>query len=220
MDVSRETAARAFGERLPLAEAYARLLATHGVERGLIGPRETGRLWQRHLLNSAALAEVCPRDGLLVDVGSGAGLPGLPVAIARPGLTVRLVEPLLRRSAFLAEVVARLGLDNVEVVRARAEELHGAWTAPLVTARAVAALDRVAAWCLPLIEPGGSLLAVKGRRAEAEITEAESTLHRLGAADWSIEEVGAGLVDPPVRLVRVVAGAPVIRGGPRPRPGR
>ena len=207
MDVSRETAEALFGSRLPLAERYARLLSTDGVTRGLLGPREADRLWDRHLVNSAAAAGALPTSGgLLADIGSGAGLPGIPLAILRPDLTVRLVEPLLRRATFLTEVVAALELANVEVVRARAEDLHGAWTAATVTARAVAPLDRLAGWCLPLVAPGGSLLALKGDRAEAELAAAAPTLRRLGADRWSVEEHGGDLVEPPVRIVRVVAG--------------
>jgi 16S rRNA (guanine527-N7)-methyltransferase len=207
MDVSRETAARVFGAELPRAEAFAELLATDGLVRGLLGPREADRLWSRHLLNGAVVVEACPASGLVVDVGSGAGLPGIPMALARPALTVRLVEPLLRRATFLTEVVDRLGLANVEVVRSRAEDLHGAWTAPTVTARAVAPLGRLAAWCLPLVAPGGSLLAVKGDRAEDELARAREALSRLRVASSGVEEVGAGLVSPPVRLVRLTAGA-------------
>jgi 16S rRNA (guanine527-N7)-methyltransferase len=203
MDVSRETASRVFGAELPRAEAFAELLATDGVRRGLIGPREADRLWSRHLLNGAVVVEACPASGLVVDVGSGAGLPGIPMALARPELTVRLVEPLLRRVTFLTEVVSLLGLDNVEVVRSRVEDLHGGWTAPTVTARAVAPLDRLAGWCLPLVAPGGSLLALKGDRADEELAAAGDLLRRLGATSATIEEVGAPLVAPPVRLVRV-----------------
>jgi len=203
MDVSRETASRVFGAELPRAEAYAELLATDGVRRGLIGPREADRLWSRHLLNSAVVVEACPASGLVVDVGSGAGLPGIPMALARPELTIRLVEPLLRRATFLTEVVSLLGLDNVEVVRSRVEDLHGSWTAPTVTARAVAPLDRLAGWCLPLVARGGSLLAVKGDRADEELADARDLLRRLGAASAAVEEVGAPMVAPPVRLVRV-----------------
>ena len=203
MDVSRETASRVFGAELPRAEAFAELLATDGVRRGLIGPREADRLWSRHLLNSAVVVEACPASGLVVDVGSGAGLPGIPMALARPELTVRLVEPLLRRVTFLTEVVSLLGLDNVEVVRSRVEDLHGSWTAPTVTARAVAPLDRLAGWCLPLVAPGGSLLAVKGDRADEELADAHDVLRRLGAISATVEEVGAPGVAPPVRLVRV-----------------
>ncbi len=203
MDVSRETASRVFGVELPRAEAFAELLATDGVRRGLIGPREADRLWSRHLLNSAVVVEACPASGLVVDVGSGAGLPGIPMALARPELTVRLVEPLLRRVTFLTEVVGLLGLDNVEVVRGRVEDLHDSWTAPTVTARAVAPLDRLAGWCLPLVAPGGSLLAVKGDRADEELADARDLLRRLGAVSATVEEVGAPGLAPPVRLVRV-----------------
>jgi 16S rRNA (guanine527-N7)-methyltransferase len=201
MDVSRETAAAVFGEALGRAERYADLLATEGVTRGLLGPREAGRLWSRHLLNSAIVAEGCPAVGLVADIGSGAGLPGIPVALVRPSLTVRLVEPLLRRATFLTEVVAELGLANVEVVRARAEESR--WTADAVLARAVAPLSRLVPWCLPLVAPGGSLLAIKGDRAEAELAEADTLLRRSGAASWAVEEYGRGVVEPPVRVVRV-----------------
>jgi 16S rRNA (guanine527-N7)-methyltransferase len=201
MDVSRETAAAVFGAALGRAERYAELLATEGVTRGLLGPRETTRLWSRHLLNSAVVAEGCPAVGLVADIGSGAGLPGIPVALVRPELTVRLVEPLLRRATFLTEVVADLGLANVEVVRARAEESR--WTADAVTARAVAPLSRLLPWCLPLVGPGGSLLAVKGDRAETELAEAAAVLRRSRAASWAVEEYGRGLVEPPARVVRV-----------------
>jgi 16S rRNA (guanine527-N7)-methyltransferase len=207
MDVSRETAERVFGPELPRAEAFAELLAIDGVRRGLIGPREADRLWSRHLLNSAVVAEACPPSGLVVDVGSGAGLPGIPLALARPALTVRLVEPLLRRVTFLAEVVERLGLANVEVVRSRVEDLHGAWTAPTVTARAVAPLDRLAGWCLPMVAAGGSLLALKGDRADAELATAQALLRGLGARSAAVEEVGRDVVVPPVRLVRITVGA-------------
>jgi 16S rRNA (guanine527-N7)-methyltransferase len=221
VDVSRETAHRLFGDRLPLALAYAELLGTEGVLRGLVGPREADRLWSRHLLNSAAARPAFPADGLVVDVGAGAGLPGIPLAIAAPSLEVRLVEPLLRRATFLTEVVEALALANATVVRARAEELHGQWTAATVTARAVAPLDRLAGWCLPLVSPGGSLLAFKGDRADRELAAAGPALRLLGAAAWSVEQHGVGDVDPPVRLVRVVAGKPARPAGPPPRaPGR
>jgi 16S rRNA (guanine527-N7)-methyltransferase len=206
VDVSRETAVAAFGTGLPLAERYAELLRTDGVTRGLIGPREADRLWERHLVNCAAAVSAFPPEGLVVDVGSGAGLPGIPLALARPSLHLRLVEPLLRRATFLTEVVDRLELSNVEVLRARAEDLRGAWTAAAVTARAVAPLARLAAWCLPLVTPGGSMLALKGDRADAELTASAAALRRLGATSWKVESHGAGLVDPPVRVVRIVAG--------------
>ena len=148
--------------RLPLAERYAELLATDGVVRGLIGPREAPRLWERHLVNCALLADLVPRDSTVCDIGSGAGLPGLVLAIARPDLRVTLVEPLLRRTTFLEEVVADLGLDHVEVVRGRAESLHGRRRFDVVTSRAVAPLGRLLDWSMPLVAPTGALVAMKG----------------------------------------------------------
>jgi len=140
----------------------------------------------------------------VVDVGSGAGLPGLVLAISRPDLSICLVEPLLRRATFLTEVVQRLGLSGVEVRRARAEELHGRLLVDVVTARAVAPLERLAGWSLPLLRPGGVLLALKGDRAKDELAAAEPALPRLGGEFWSVEVLGQGLVDPPVRVVRIV----------------
>ena len=147
---------------------YVQLLATAGVERGLIGPGETDRLWERHVFNSAALADLVPGGADVVDVGSGAGLPGIPLALRRPELTVTLLEPLLRRATFLNEVVEALDLaDRVTVVRARAED-HGA-TYDVVASRALAPLPRLLGWCLPLLAPGGRVLAVKGRSAQDEV---------------------------------------------------
>ena len=205
MDVSRETAAAVFGVGLPAAEAYAGLLAGPGVERGLIGPREVDRLWSRHLINCAVVAPAFPETGEVVDVGSGAGLPGIPLAIARPQLTVRLVEPLLRRARFLEEMAGILKLANVEVLRCRAEDLAGTGV-PVATARAVAPLNRLARWCLPMLRPGGVLLAFKGARADAELAAAAAGLPDLGAQSWAIEEHGRGLIEPPVRVVRITAG--------------
>src|SRR5580765_961510 len=176
-DVSRETATppaplEARGvfavERLPLAERYAGWLADSGVVRGLIGPREVPRLWERHLMNCAALAAVLPESATVADVGSGAGLPGLVLAIARPDLQVTLIEPLLRRTTFLEEVSADLGLSNVEVVRGRADALHGARTFDVVTSRAVAPLGRLLEWSMPLVDATGSMIAMKGSSAAEE----------------------------------------------------
>ena len=226
-DVSRETpstpetARRAFSsERLPLAERYVGLLATAGVERGLIGPREAPRLWERHLLNCAVLGEVMPPSASVADVGSGAGLPGVVLAIARPDLRVTLVEPLLRRTRFLDEVVEDLGLqDTVEVVRGRAEELAGTRTFDVVTARAVAPLERLARWCLPLVDPHGELVAMKGASARAEVEAAGPALTALGCAHPVVVELGVEALAEPtwaVRLARPETG-PV---GWRGRPGR
>ncbi|AXI78619.1 16S rRNA (guanine(527)-N(7))-methyltransferase RsmG [Peterkaempfera bronchialis] len=201
------SAARAvFGVRFEAAVRYAELLATAGVRRGLIGPREVPRLWERHLLNCAVLAEVVPEGVSLCDVGSGAGLPGIPVALARPDLSVTLLEPLLRRTTFLEEAVKELGLTNVTVVRGRAEEMIGKLSMDVVTARAVAPLDRLAGWGLPLLRPYGEMLALKGDTAEQELAEARAALTKLGAVEWSVVQAGAGTVETPTHVVRVQVG--------------
>lgn len=185
MTVSRETA---FGDRLGIAEEYARLLASDGVERGLIGPREVDRLWDRHLLNCASPVVRVPPNCSVADVGSGAGLPGLVWAIARPDLNVTLIEPLLRRTRFLDEAVERLGLTNVTVLRARAEDVSDQFD--VVTARAVAALDKLVRWCLPLVRSGGFLLALKGSSAHDEVADARATIARLGGGDIVVATYG------------------------------
>ncbi|GAA4618078.1 16S rRNA (guanine(527)-N(7))-methyltransferase RsmG [Actinoallomurus liliacearum] len=195
-----------FADALPSAERYAEFLAGPGVERGLIGPREVDRLWERHLLNCAVMAEVIPADATVVDIGSGAGLPGLVLAIARPDLSVTLLEPLLRRTVFLQECVDLLGLPNVEVRRARAEEAADEFAVDVVTARAVAPLERLAGWALPLLRPGGELLALKGERAAAELEQASAILSEFGVRDAEVLQVGHGKVEPPTTIVRVVAG--------------
>jgi 16S rRNA (guanine527-N7)-methyltransferase len=218
-DVSRETPAvpdrarRVFGvERLSVAQRYAELLATDGVVRGLIGPREAPRLWDRHLLNCAVVGEVIGRGATVVDVGSGAGLPGLALAIARPDLRVTLLEPLLRRTRFLEEAVQTLGLgDQVEVLRGRAEEQHGRRTWEVVTARAVAPLEKLARWCLPLAAAHGEVGGMEGASGGAEGGEAWAGLRELGGAgQWR------GLVVEAGRQVTQVAGRqhpPRGRGG-------
>jgi 16S rRNA (guanine527-N7)-methyltransferase len=191
-------------QRLPLAERYAELLATDGVVRGLIGPREAPRLWERHLINCAVLEEVIPDGAAVADVGSGAGLPGLVLAIARPDLRMTLVEPLLRRTRFLDEVVDELGLgEHVTVVRARAEELAGTRTFDVVTARAVAPLERLARWCLPLVSPHGELVAMKGSTAVEEVEKAGPALRALGCSSPIVVELGKGVVAEPTWGVRV-----------------
>lgn len=214
-----EAAGALFGDRLPLAETFAELLATDGVVRGLIGPREAPRIWDRHLLNCAAVAELIPEDASVVDVGSGAGLPGLVLAVARPDLTMVLVEPLARRTAFLSEVVTRLGLDqSVTVVRGRAEELVGDQLAPsdVVTARAVAPLDRLAGWCLPLTAVGGRVLALKGSSAPAEVAEHQSAIDRLGGGAAVIRQCGVDLIEPPTTVVEIVREHVVAPGRSKP----
>ncbi|GAA1140019.1 hypothetical protein GCM10009664_05790 [Kitasatospora gansuensis] len=195
-----------FGDRYPMAVRYTELLATAGVQRGLIGPREVPRLWDRHVLNCAVLAELLPPNASLCDVGSGAGLPGIPVAMARPDVSVTLLEPLLRRTTFLEEVVRELGLDNVTVLRGRAEEMIGKLAVDIVTARAVAPLDRLAGWGLPLLRPYGQMLALKGDTAEQELADSRSALTKLGAVKWSVLAVGEGTLETSTRVVRVEAG--------------
>jgi 16S rRNA (guanine527-N7)-methyltransferase len=200
-------AASVFGDALDQARRYAELLATDGVTRGLIGPRETDRLWDRHLLNCAAVTELLPDYGRLVDIGSGAGLPGIVLAMLRPSLEVTLLEPLLRRAVFLEECVAELGLANATVLRARAEDKGAAQLgADIATARAVAPLDRLAGWAARLLRPGGQLLAIKGQSAEAELAAARPVLSRLGVRSAEVLQAGHGRVVSATTVVRVVMG--------------
>ena len=190
-DVSRETPAldERWGFAVPALKQYEGILGTIGLERGLIGPREVDRLWDRHIVNSAAL-EVCVPQGVhVIDVGSGAGLPGIPLALIRPDLHITLLEPLLRRSVFLEEAVQELGLtERVSVVRGRAED-NLVPPAEIVTARAVASLDKLITWCWPLVKSGGALVALKGERAQAEVTEADPKLKKL-RLETTIRTVG------------------------------
>ncbi|WP_328872550.1 16S rRNA (guanine(527)-N(7))-methyltransferase RsmG [Streptomyces sp. NBC_00287] len=202
-----EQAREVFGDRFADAVRYAELLAEAGVQRGLIGPREVPRLWERHLLNCAVLSEVVPEGVTVCDVGSGAGLPGIPLALVREDLKITLLEPLLRRTTFLTEVVELLGLDHVTVVRGRAEEVMGTLQpVHVVTARAVAPLDRLAAWGIPLLRPYGEMLALKGDTAEEELKSAATALSKLGAVGTSVLHVGEGVVDPLSTVVRVEVG--------------
>jgi 16S rRNA (guanine527-N7)-methyltransferase len=205
-DVPAE-AASVLGGVLDQARRYAELLATDGVTRGLIGPRETDRLWDRHLLNCAVVTELLPEYGRLVDIGSGAGLPGIVLAMLRPSLEVTLLEPLLRRAVFLEECVAELGLANATVLRARAEDKNVAGlAADIATARAVAPLDRLAGWAAGLLRPGGQLLAIKGQSAEAELAAAKPVLSRLGVRSTEVLQAGNGRVVSATTVVRVVMG--------------
>ena len=211
--VSRETAGPPpplpgwLAEHSDALTAYADLLADVGVTRGLIGPREVPRLWQRHLLNCAVVADpaadLVPVGAQVADVGTGAGLPGLVWAIVRPDLHVLLIEPLLRRSTFLTESVAALGLSaRVQVWRGRAEDAAGALPAQdVVTARAVAPLDRLVGWTVPLLRPGGRLVALKGSTAAEELVEHAAAVAAAGLVDTGIEVLGAGLVDPPTTVI-------------------
>ncbi|MFF7648819.1 16S rRNA (guanine(527)-N(7))-methyltransferase RsmG [Streptomyces sp. NPDC007983] len=202
-----EEARDVFGDRFPEAVRYGELLADVGVTRGLIGPREVPRLWERHLLNCAVLSEVVPEEVTVCDVGSGAGLPGIPLALTRPDLQITLLEPLLRRTNFLREVVELLGLDHVTVVRGRAEEVLGKLPPMhVVTARAVAPLDRLAGWGVPLLRPYGEMLLLKGDTAEEELKHARAALSKLGVVGTSVLHVGEGVVDPLSTVVRVEVG--------------
>ena len=197
-EVSRETPAvpDRWGFAVPALLAYQAHLAGAGLERGLIGPREVERLWDRHIVNSAALESLIPEGVTVIDVGSGAGLPGIPLALVRPDLRVVLLEPLLRRSVFLQETVDELGIaDRVTVVRGRAEEKLVP-PAEVVTARAVAGLDQLIRWCWPLVKKGGRIVALKGEKAQLEIEEASATLRKLGltATIQSVENTAAVIV--------------------------
>ncbi|AUH67508.1 MULTISPECIES: 16S rRNA (guanine(527)-N(7))-methyltransferase RsmG [Gordonia] len=199
-----EIAAAIFGERLPLAEKYAQILSEEGVVRGLIGPRELPQLWTRHLLNCAVVSEEIPDGASVIDIGSGAGLPGIPLAIARPDLAVTLIEPLLRRTTFLEEVVSGLPLDNVTVVRGRAEEkavLKAVEPADVVTSRAVAPLERLAKWSAPLIRGGGRLVALKGQSAPDEIARDWEKVMRSGIRDLAVAQCGTMLETPTTLIV-------------------
>lgn len=205
-----------FGDRAPLARRFAEHLTGSGVERGLLGPREAPRVWERHVLNCAVVAELLPDGARVVDVGSGAGLPGIPLALARPDLRIVLVEPLARRVEWLREVIADLELP-IEVERGRAEEavVRRRWKgADVVTARAVAPLSRLAGWSLPLLRPGGRLLAVKGASAAAEVERDAAAVRRLGGGRPRIERCGVGIVDPPSTVVVVERSARRGQGGP------
>jgi 16S rRNA (guanine527-N7)-methyltransferase len=199
---------------LPAAMQYAEFLCTAGLERGLLGPRETSVIWQRHLLNCAVVAELIPTEVSVVDVGSGAGLPGIPLALVRPDLRVTLLEPLQRRVTFLDEVVERLGLgDQVTVSRGRAEPVPTkkreratvAEPGTIVVARAVAALDKLVDATASLIGVGGALVAIRGERAPAEVADAQRALRRAGLTA-TIVSCGTDVLNPPTTVVRCVRG--------------
>jgi 16S rRNA (guanine527-N7)-methyltransferase len=195
-----------FGSLLPAAEKYVRLLAGAGVAKGLLGPREVPRLWSRHVLNCAAVAELVPRPATLTDLGSGAGLPGMVLALLLPDVEVTLLERMERRAAFLQDCVRMLGLPNATVHCARAEDLAGRILADVVTARAVAPMERLAGMALGLVRPGGLVLAIKGTGALAEVAKAGPVLHRLGVRDATVLRAGGGKVDPAATVVRLIAG--------------
>lgn len=206
---------------MALATRFTAILSDSGVSHGLIGPREVPRLWERHVLNCAVIHPAIAADQMVIDVGSGAGLPGLALAIARPDLDLHLIEPMLRRTNWLSMAVAELELTNVTVHRGRAEQFWGTLSAPVVTARAVARLSELARWCLPLLRPGGSMLALKGSSVAQELEADRAVLRRLGAVDEVIERFGSGVVDPETTVLRVVLGGrPVQRAVVKKRRAR
>ncbi|CAM5786970.1 16S rRNA (guanine(527)-N(7))-methyltransferase RsmG [Cellulomonas persica] len=192
-----------FGAAWPQVEGFHRMLVDQGVLRGLIGPREVARLWERHLLNSAAAVPFLPTSGLIVDLGSGAGLPGVVVAAMVPDAQVVLLEPMERRTDWLSEVVDELGLPNAQVRRARAQEALDL-QADVVTTRAVAALDKLYAWAMPLIRPGGTLVALKGARAQEEIDKGRSAARRAHVGAVEVREVSTLEGVEPTRVVIAV----------------
>ncbi|GAA1564321.1 16S rRNA (guanine(527)-N(7))-methyltransferase RsmG [Kribbella sancticallisti] len=225
-DVSRETpplVEKLYPRAADRLAAYADLLATEGTLRGLIGPREVPRLWDRHLLNCAVLERLIPEEATVADIGTGAGLPGIVLALVRPDLQVSLVEPLLRRTTFLQEAVDLLGCTNAEVVRARAEDLTpargGTVLYDVVASRAVAPLGKLAGWCLPLCAEGGLMLAMKGASAEEELAASEGDLEALGADEWHVHQLGVDELAQPTTVVSIVAGR-AARGSQHRRRGR
>lgn len=194
-----------FGDRLPLARVYAEFLASAGIERGLLGPREVPRIWERHVLNSAVLGEVIDPGQRVIDVGSGAGLPGIPLAIARPDLKVQLLEPLLRRYNFLQEINDELEL-GCDVIRGRAEEpdvVRAIGGADVVTSRAVAPLGKLARWSLPLVRVGGSMKALKGGSVAEELQRDAKEISKAGGGEGTIELVGESKVAEPTHVIIV-----------------
>ncbi len=199
-EIEPSSAAAIFGDRIEMARKFTDALARHGEERGLIGPLEPPRIWSRHVLNSAIIAPLF--HGRVGDVGSGAGLPGLVLAIARPDVEWVLIEPMERRVAWLTEQVAELGLDNVEIVRARAEEAKVGAPLDAVTARAVSALRTLVPLTAPLVRDGGELILLKGAGAANEIEAAQKQLRKFRVSDVRVEIVGEGVLDEPSRVIR------------------
>jgi 16S rRNA (guanine527-N7)-methyltransferase len=215
-------AAGLFGSQLDRAERYAQILAGAAVERGLLGPREVDRLWDRHILNSVAIAELLQSDEGIADIGSGAGLPGIPLALARPDLRLTLIEPLLRRSEFLREVVDDLGVD-ITIVRGRAEDRsiqRQVGEMDAVVSRAVASLDKLTKWSMPLLRLDGRMVAMKGERAEEEIQQHRRVMASLGAVDVRVMRCGADFLDPAATAVVARRGSTVRVGNRSPRSGR
>jgi 16S rRNA (guanine527-N7)-methyltransferase len=201
LEAEPAVAASLFGDRIELARRFTADLAREGETRGLIGPLELPRLWSRHVVNSALVAPLL-RPGRVGDVGSGAGLPGLVLAIARPDVDLVLIEPMERRVDWLTEEADALGLDNVEVVRARAEEAQLGEPLDQVTARAVSALSKLLPLTAPLLRPGGEFIVMKGARVDEEIAAAQKVIRKLGLQNVAVEILGEGIVPDPTRVFR------------------
>lgn len=202
LEAEPAAAAALFGDRIELARKFTAALGEHGEERGLIGPLEPPRLWSRHVLNSAVAAPLFSAGSRVGDVGSGAGLPGLVLAVARPDVRWVLIEPMERRIAWLTEQTAALGLDNVEIVRARAEDWNQGAVLDAVTARAVSAFRTLIPLTAPLVRDGGELILLKGANAANEIGAAEKQIRKFRLSEVRIEPVGVGLVAEPTRVIR------------------
>ncbi|MFJ4172506.1 16S rRNA (guanine(527)-N(7))-methyltransferase RsmG [Microbacterium sp. NPDC089696] len=201
VEVEPSAATELFGERIDLARRFTAALADQGEERGLIGPLELPRLWTRHILNSAIAAPLF--HGSVADIGSGAGLPGIVLAIARPDVQFTLIEPMERRVAWLMEQKIDLGLENVEVLRARAEDVHRPEGFDVVTARAVSALRTLLPWTAPLVRDGGELILLKGINASNEIDAAQKQIKKYRLSDVRVEVLGEGVL-PAAEVTRVV----------------
>lgn len=198
-ELEPQVAADIFGDRLPLARAYAAALVRDSDLLGLLGPREMPKLWTRHVLNSAVVAELVPPGKTVADVGSGAGLPGIPMAIAQPDAHFTLIEPMERRSDWLRQITAEIGLTNVTVLRARAEEVGEAFD--LVTARAVSALPKLLRLTVPITNHGGKVLALKGSKAAEEIEEAKKLAKKLKIAGFEVVHTGKEFLAEPTLVV-------------------
>jgi 16S rRNA (guanine527-N7)-methyltransferase len=216
------TAAVVFGPHLAQAQRFAAILADTGVSHGLIGPREVPILWDRHILNCAVAHEAFPEGVAVVDVGSGAGLPGLALAIVRPDLHLHLVEPMLRRTTWLSTTIETLGLANCTVHRGRAEEFHDVLSLPYATARAVARIDKLARWTFPLLADGGTLVALKGGSASEELAAEEKVLRKLGMVTSRVVTYGVDLLPVATTTLQLTVGVrqPTTRAAKQAARGR